>query len=402
MYLDDYDKTKCCGCTACKQICPKNCIEMVKDNEGFLYAKKINLSKCIECNLCEKVCPLNNSENHSNVPKCYYGWHSNENQRMLSTSGAAFIALAEICKKYEYYFCGAVYSDDYKNVHHICSNSLNDIYKMRGSKYVQSNIQNCFLEIKELLNKGKKVLFCGTPCQAYGLKKYIGNELDKNLLIVGLVCHGVASPECYKKYIEEIELKYNSKIRSIKFRDKLPDNGVLSHKFTTIKMQNGEFNISTKNPYTLTYGMGLMHRPSCSSCPYTTPIRNIDLTIGDFWGIEDHFPKLKDEVSKGISLILVHTEKGQRIIDELHEVMVLNEVPYTFSLNARQHQLSRPIEENSNRTKFINTVLNENNSFDRTAKKYILKNQIIRKFDYIYIIKKNVTDFLNIKLRKKK
>lgn len=135
---------------------------------------------------------------------------------------------------------------------------------------------------------------------------------------------------------------------------------------------------------------------------YTTPIRNIDITIGDFWGIEDHFPRLKNEVSKGISLILIHSEKGEKIIDELREVMVLNEVPYTFSLNARQHQLSRPIEENSKRKKFISTVLNENNSFNKTANKYVLRNQIIRKFDFIYIIKKNITDFFNVKLRKKK
>lgn len=396
MYFNTNDKKECCGCTACQQICPQKCIEMKKDQEGFLYAEKTGANKCISCGLCDKVCPFN-KKNESDLknPDCYYGWNNDENKRRLSTSGAAFIALADSCRMKNYYYCGAVYTDDFKGVHHICTNNYSDVLKMRSSKYVQSNMENCFLHIKYLLKKGEKVMFSGTPCQAYGLKNYVGDKLGENLFTVALICHGVASPKCFEKYINEMEKKYNSEVSLIKFRDKRKKSGKLSHRFTSVEMKNGNSIISTENPYTLVYGLGIMHRPSCTVCPYTTPKRSVDITIGDFWGIEDTYPELKKEVSRGISLLLIHTEKGKKIVKELSKYMELHKVPYTLAIHPRQHQLSRPCEENSRRKKFIKRVLDDRVSFLKEAQKEIERNKIIRKFDFLYILKKRIIDILN-------
>lgn len=387
MYFDTNEKKECCGCTACQQICPKKCIKMEQDEEGFFYAKKIDTKACTSCGLCYKVCPFNNKEKENlEEPECYYGWHKDETKRYLSTSGAAFIALVESFLKKNYYYCGVVYAKDYKSVYHICTNNYSDVLKMRSSKYVQSNMNNCFSNIKQLLKNGEKVLFSGTPCQVYGLINYIGDNLGKNLFTVALVCHGVASPKCFEKYIDEIERKYDSKVNFVKFREKKEHNGELSHRYTAIKLKNGKSFVSTENPYTIVYGLGLMHRPSCTVCPYTTPKRKADITIGDFWGIEDKYPELRSQVSKGISLVLIHTNKGRRSVEDLKEQMELYKVPYTLSMHPRQHQLIRPCEENRRRERFIKRVLDERGEFSKEARREILRNKAIRKFDFIYKI----------------
>lgn len=377
MYLKTHNEYECCGCGACKSACPKSCIDMVPNEQGFRYPVIVDKEKCIHCGLCEKVCVFEKKEKCINEnPTCYYGWHNDPQIRQESTSGAAFIAITQACQELGYkYFCGAVYDQD-NIVKHICTNNINDIFTMKTSKYVQSDLKNTFTEIKELLKKGEKVLFSGTPCQTEGLRSFVGERYNKQLLTVALVCHGVSSPLCFEKYKESLEKKYSSKIKSIRFRDKRIKDGKLNHRFTTVRMENGTCIESTENPYTMMFGLGFMHRKSCSRCQYTTPLRNCDLTIGDFWGIQLLKPELEDELSNGISLLLVHTLKGEAVCEYLNKYMKIEKMPsYTLCVNKIQQQLSKPFAENPDRDIFIRKVTN-NKDFLNEANKVLFIRRI--------------------------
>lgn len=359
MYLKTFNEYECCGCSACESICPKSCIKMVPNNEGFKYPVIADKNECINCGLCERVCTFEKQEKITNTnPSCYYGWHLEPKIRQDSTSGAAFIAISQVCHDLGYnFFCGAVY-DQNNRVSHVCTGDFNKIFSMRTSKYVQSDLQNTFEEIKMLLKKGEKVLFSGTPCQSMGLKSLVGNKYDGQLVTVSLICHGVSSPLCFEKYKESVEKKYSSKVESVKFRDKKVRDGKTNHKFTTIALENGKLIESTEDPYTMMFGLGYMHRKSCSQCQYATPLRNCDLTIGDFWGIQLLKPELGNELSKGISLVLAHSEKGERICTLLNKYMKIEKVSsYTKTVNPYQQQLSKPFAENPYRDRFIQKVL---------------------------------------------
>ncbi len=366
MYLVTENKTECCGCTACEQVCPKNCIKMVRDEEGFKYPLKDEIS-CISCGLCEKVCPISNKTSQQpEEPYCYYGWHKDEKIRASSTSGAAFVAILQVCKEMGIrYYSGAVY-DENLHVHHICTDDSEDLIKMQTSKYVQSEIDGVFRDIKGIVSKDGKVLFSGTPCQVDALRLYLGPKLQDKVITVGLVCHGVASPMIFEKYINEIESAHKSKVQSIRFRDKRLLDGHLNHRFTTVKFENGLVDTSVENPYTIAFGLGYMHRPSCSECKYATPLRNFDLTIGDFWGIVDVKPELSSELSKGISLILAHTVRGKEIADCLSEYMNIEKLKdYHACINKQQQQLSRPYAANPKKALFISRSMKSDKGFTR-------------------------------------
>lgn len=376
MYLKTFNEYECCGCSACESICPKSCIKMMPNKEGFKYPVIVDKDECINCGLCERVCAFEKKEKIRNTnPSCYYGWHLDPTIRRNSTSGAAFIAISQVCRDLGYnLFCGAVY-DQNNRVQHICTNDFEKIFSMRTSKYVQSDLQNTLQEIKKLLKQGEKVLFSGTPCQSMGLKSLVGEQYDENLITVSLVCHGVSSPLCFEKYKESVEKKYSSKVESIKFRDKKIKDGKMNHKFTTIALKNGKLIESVDDPYTMMFGLGYMHRKSCSRCQYATPLRNCDITIGDFWGIQLLNPELSDELSKGISLVLGHSPKGETICALLNKYMKIEKMSsYTKAVNPYQQQLSRPFAENPHRETFIQKAIAGN--FMKEAKKFLLFRKI--------------------------
>ena len=378
MYLLNGDKYECCGCTSCEQICPKECIKMVQDEEGFLYPLK-DENICISCGLCEKVCPINDkSSQQPETPYCYYGWHKDEKIRASSTSGAAFVAILQVCKDMGIeYYSGAVYEEKF-HVHHVCTDDFADLKKMQTSKYVQSDIDGVFRDIKDIVSNGGQALFSGTPCQADALRLYLGPKLQDKVIIVGLVCHGVASPMIFEKYINEIESAHNSKVRSIRFRDKRMLDNQLNHKFTTVEFENGQIDASVENPYTIAFGLGYMHRPSCSECKYATPLREFDLTIGDFWGITDIKPELSSELSKGISLILAHTERGKEIAERLSEYMIIEILPdYRVCINKQQQQLSRPYAANPKKPLFILRSMNSDKGFTRETNRIMFVRKCI-------------------------
>lgn len=387
MFFNTNDKYFCCGCTACTSVCPTKCISMAEDEEGFLYPIK-DVEKCVDCGICERVCPFNSGNERKDYkePLCYYGWHKSEKIRLASTSGAAFVAASQSAKKLGFnYFSGVIYDELTLNVKHTLVNDLSEISSMTTSKYVQSDLGNIFLEIKELLVNGNKVLFSGTPCQVDGLQRYVGPKYRSNLLTLALVCHGVSSPKCFDKYKKSVERKYSSGIKSIRFRDKREYKGKLLHTFTTVELQNSSRLSRVDNPYTTIFGLGLINRPSCFNCPFTTPIRNADLTIGDFWGIADIFPELEGEVSKGISLILAHSEEGKQLVDEMGDEMHLVKLKdYKMCVNARNQQLSKPYLENSKRKRFIQAVLQEDADFIKESNKILIPRKIENRMKSYY------------------
>lgn len=385
MYLKTFDESECCGCSACEQICPRNCITMKPNEEGFLYPV-VDETQCIHCSLCEKVCPVANYERKEQEDICYYGWHKENEIRLKSTSGAAFVGLAQVCAEKGYhYFFGAEYDENLK-VHHVGIYGLDNLDKLRCSKYVQSDMGNCYAQIKALVQGGEKVVFSGTPCQVDGLEHFLG-KLATQVFTIALVCHGCSSPAVFQSYLKEEAAQIGSQIESIKFRDKRETKeGKLSHRFTTLKTASGKVFASTENIYTQIFGIGVADRLSCYSCPYTNESGAGDVTIGDFWGIEQFVPSLKDEVSNGISLIIPHTEKGNQAVQELNQFMEICPVPLKYALNDRQRQLLSPIELPRGRKWFIKHILCEKRPFYKESKKAIYlwkltgyKKRLIRK-----------------------
>ena len=252
-------------------------------------------------------------------------------------------------------------------VHHIDNLDFKNPELLRCSKYTQSRMDNSYSEIKAHLKKGEKVLFSGTPCQVDGLKRYLGKLGEENLFSVALVCHGVSSPKAFSMYLKEVEIENSSSIKNIRFRDKKEEDGKLTHRFTTINLENGKELASTNNVYTTAFGIGVMDRESCYSCPYASPSGAGDITIGDFWGIERYIPEINGEISKGISLLIPHTVVGEQMVSDMERYMKLKKVPIKYAMNDRQRQLLGPIERPERRNVFLKRVLDENKDFHKEA-----------------------------------
>lgn len=315
--IDELEKSKCTGCYACVNKCPTHCIHMEEDSEGFPYPK-IDKEKCIKCNLCEKVCPimtLQKEKNHFENPIIIGAYSKNEETRLDSTSGGIFSELAEAIWQENGYVSGAVYDDEWM-VKHIVTNSRNDIKKLRSSKYIQSRIENCYREIEEKLKKGNKVMICAAPCQIAGLVNYLGKEYD-NLILCDFICRGVNSPKIFKKYLESLEKKYHAKISKIKFKDKTYG----WHSFSTrIEFENGKKYIG--NRYLDSFMIGYLQynafmRPACYECHFKDFPRLSDITLADFWGIEN-IDKTLDQ-NKGTSMILLNSQKGKELFEKIKD-----------------------------------------------------------------------------------
>ena len=301
----------CCGCTACVQICPKECISMQFDKEGFDYPI-IDITKCIDCGLCNKVCPVIN-QGEEKKPITVYAAKSKRNEiRMQSSSGGIFTELAEQTINQGGVVFGVRFDEQWNVIHDYTSN-IEGLEQFRGSKYVQSQIGDSYKNVEQFLKQNKEVLFSGTPCQIAGLKKYLKKEYD-NLLLVDIVCHGVPSPLVWKDYLKNILTKNNVTISSISFRDKCI--GWKRFSFAT----HYKNNICISEPLDINVFMqgflkDLYLRPSCYACPAKKGKSHSDITIADYWGINQYLPEFDDD--KGISLIMVNTGKGQSKYDLL-------------------------------------------------------------------------------------
>lgn len=304
------DHLECTGCEACRNVCPKDAIEMRYDQEGFLQPFLIQ-DKCIKCLACEKTCPVLSSEIKSSdtSPTVYASWNKDADIRKESSSGGAFSAIASGITDIGGYVVGASYDVD-MHVRHIICNSGNGIKQLRGSKYVQSEIGDTFRKIKRLLNQSHTVLFVGTPCQVSGLRSYLRKEYE-NLFCLDFICHGTPSPLLFKKYIEWIETNKHIKIHSFNFRSKH------SGWYDALRVANGDCFCKNKyDAYFYGFNKNLSLRESCYRCPAIGLPRKGDLTIGDFWGIGMYSPfEDADEIPKGISLLMVNNQAGERLFE---------------------------------------------------------------------------------------
>lgn len=313
------NKQDCCGCGACHNICPAGAISLQENSEGFLYPQ-IDKNKCTNCGLCKKTCAcINPTYKNLNNPECF-AFMAVDKIRMGSSSGGAFPILAYNFVNNGGYVAGAVFNNDC-GVEHIVSNLSEDIEKMRSSKYLQSNTKNCYMEIKELLNEGKKVLFTGCPCQVAGLKAYLQNDYE-NLFCVDLVCHGVPSPKVFKKYIQEEYLKTaNEKWLNTNFRDKSASWS--KYNITTDTTLSSHTHLAKDDNYIKLFLKNIILRSCCTNCKFSTFPRQGDITLGDFWGINKFRKIYNDE--KGTSVVLINNNKGYT----LSRILKLNSKLYT-------------------------------------------------------------------------
>ena len=343
------DKSQCCGCGACAQKCPKQCITMCGDEEGFLYPH-VEENLCINCGLCEKVCPVVNQYEEKKPLQVYAAKNPNEEIRLKSSSGGLFTMFAEYIINQGGFVFGAAF-DEYWQVHHICIDKIEDIELLRGSKYVQSRIENTYKDAERLLKKGVLVLFSGTPCQISGLKHYLGKNYE-NLLTIDIVCHGVPSPLVWGKYQEYVlnnKYKLND-IKQISFRDK--STGWCGYSFN-ISGKNCKivYEKASKNLYMQAFLKNLSLRPSCYNCSARLGKCHSDITLGDFWGIWNYNSQFDDK--KGVSMVLIHTPKALNMYQKLNIDMI--DASYNMAIEGNP-SLINETQYPKNRVQFWNCL----------------------------------------------
>ena len=304
-------KQNCSGCTACVDICPVNAIEMMRDQEGFLYPE-INQKTCIHCGACDTFCSFYPClrRDKDNLPEAYGVKHKVQQTRRSSRSGGAFVAVSDVILRRSGIVYGAAILDNCE-VRHIRAVSAGERDLLKGAKYVQSNISGIFDQIISDLYSGKEVLFSGTPCQVAGLKELLERKrIDSSkLLTCDLVCHGVPSPQIWTEYCQYIEKKYRAKIVKADFRDK--SFGWDTH-YESFVLDNGKKIV--RRDYTDLFYDHIMFRPSCYNCQFSNINRVGDITLADFWGVEKSDPSFADAM--GVSLVLINSEKGREVFTE--------------------------------------------------------------------------------------
>ena len=304
------DHTRCTGCTACASICPRDAISMARDREGFAYPV-VDPNVCVHCGRCTSVCPILAERPKGALPAVFAAWNQNDEVRKDSTSGGVFTLLAEYVLESGGVVYGAAF-DDRMHLRHVACFRKEELWRLRGAKYVQSDLNGIFREIKRWLEV-RPVLFSGTPCQVDGLYHYLGRRPD-NLLTCDLVCHGVPSPGVWENMVQQMESRRHQPLRAVRFRNKV--TGWKDSHFTAV-YSDGRVDSAPlfRTEYGRAFGRALFLRSSCHQCPFTSLSRPGDLTLGDFWGLRPD--ELPDQQQKGVSLLLVNTPHGSHVFDQL-------------------------------------------------------------------------------------
>lgn len=313
-------KKYCSGCTACASICPKQCIQMKIDEEGFQYPF-VDTEKCIVCGACDRVCPIMNPVNEKEtLQRAYLIQHKDEAVRLESSAGGAFTAIANFILDKGGVVFGAAY-DEHFQVKHIYIETLAELKRFRNSKYVQSNLGNCLKEVKEFLGNGRWVCFSGTPCQIEGVVKFLGKRYEC-LVLVDVVCHGIPSPLIWNKYLEYQRVG-EEKPDNIRFRDKY-----YGYKYSTMSIAKAGKNIyhagPQMDPMLRAFFTDICDRPSCYECPFKKRYRVSDITIWDCFSVYDFDKSMDDD--KGTTRVLCHTEKGTEVIQNITDIVRCKEV----------------------------------------------------------------------------
>lgn len=382
--MERLDLQRCTGCRACEQVCPKKCINMVPDKNGFLYPQ-IDESKCVGCNLCAKLCPNNsNFKNDTKSQKCFAAYINSPEDLAHSSSGGVFTAIAKMVLNRGGMVFGCAFNTDCE-AHHICIETLKNLNQLRGSKYVQSDTADTFLKTKKILEDGIPVLYTGTPCQIAGLKSFLKKDYD-NLLTADLICHGVPSAAIFSNYIKWLEKRISGKVINYRFRDKQYGWG---HTGSIIYLNDYTLKhkkiIAALDPYYSLFLKGILYRDCCYECAYACRQRTGDFTLGDFWGAEKYYPELP--VRNGLSILLVNTEKAARNLGCLSKDLSLMPIPFS-RLAENNGQLESPAEKSELRELFLSAAQSDDFNdvaklWRRKFKKSIIKAAIKTKFPFI-------------------
>lgn len=342
------EKDKCCGCYACFNICPKNAIEMKEDEKGFKYPF-INKAKCIDCGLCKKVCPTLNKSEIDNKIEAYACINKDDNVRKDSSSGGIFTLLAENVLANNGVVFGVAF-DENMTVKHIMINKKEDLYQLRGSKYVQSQIEDTYKLAKKELEKEKYVLFTGTPCQIEGLKSYLMKDYDK-LYTQDIICHGVPSPLVLEKYLKN---KFNN-IEKVYFRNKM--YGWKKYSMVIKSRDNIYSNTLDKDLYIQAFVKNICLRDSCYNCSFKALNRISDITLADYWGVQKLKPNFDDD--KGTSLVFINSKKGKILFEEIKGKIRYEEADITDAIKWNSAMV-KSVNKPSTREAFFQDINNMN------------------------------------------
>lgn len=341
--IDIKNKVDCCGCNACGDVCAHEAITFVTDNEGFWYPK-VDMEKCVDCHLCEKVCPIINVKElkKNDLPEsiCYAAEHKNLEVVFDSTSGGLFSALADVMYRSEGYVGGAVFGDDFKSVHQFISNEKKDLPRLRSSKYLQSSLIGFYKQVRDLCREGKNVLVCGSPCQMAAMRAFLRKDYP-NLIIADYICRGINSPKVWGKYIDSFEERYGHKVVYAKAKSKEYGWRNLTQK---VILDNGEEHFETRNQSDFTKGYlhtGVYCRPACYECKFKGYPRIADITLADFWGIENVDQSM--EKNLGTSLVMVNSKKGEAFFERVKSRINYKHVPFN-SIEKGNPALNKPLD----------------------------------------------------------
>ena len=344
-------KELCTGCMACKQICKLDAIHSYFD-DGFLHPV-IHPEKCVGCGMCVTACPIINKANvvghsHPEEDTCLAVWNKDDDVRMRSSSGGVFSAFSEKILKEGGIVFGAAWDEDLTLIHKGIED-INQLDQLRRSKYVQSDTKNTFREARDYLKAGRRVLYCGTPCQIAGLRFYLGDREYDNLLCIDVLCQGVPSPVLFRKYIDEIEAETGVKVVDCNFRTKefgwrnglyvLALQGRKNNKQRLLKL------FFEKNAFYRSFYKEYMMRQSCYDCVFKNNRQGYysDITIADFWRIGNKIPFNVQHYEKGISAVVVNTAKGLSFLRSCSDCLVTVERTFReFATNSGLRCSAKP------------------------------------------------------------
>lgn len=390
------DNNICTGCGVCSVCCPKKCIEMIEDSEGFLIPD-IDDSKCVHCGLCHRSCHLLN-EITGGIGEYCTAWHKDKNVLLKSSSGGIFTALATYVLNEGGVVIGAEINQKTRILKHVAIRSVEELDRIRLSKYYQSDTKEIFGQVKELLRNEKQVLFCGTACQVAALKVFLAEPYEY-LITVDVLCHGVTNKKMIDSYVHCKEKKYKKKIKSIFFRVKSGKTGWMRGGGTRMKLEfeDGSFVITDKETDTFftAFNNNLILREACYNCKYCGEERVSDFTLADHWGIEEN------EVSNeqkwyGVSLILANTQKAQNFLNKINDEIEISPTNRKAAIESNR-ALVRPNSRPDNRSDifpiiskigFDNAIYSTLKNYYRKAKVRGIIYKIIGEQNYIKIMTK--------------